>query len=200
MEMQVARCGRNNAPQHDAVVGGKASACKTIFQVSQPLNEYRLTRLVRPVIISPYLTSRPVPHCNSIKNVALRVNLSHGGPQPWISVQIVPFYRSTPSLSLVLFILFDGEIFRMSTQQPANYSTFAYAYHRQVMAAGVVFPVVGTIIVFLRFWTRLKKKSGLKLDDWLILPALVSGKDIPSVDIQLGLTLDSSSSLAWAHA
>lgn len=55
----------------------------------------------------------------------------------------------------------------MSSQQPANYSTFAYAYHKQVMAAAVAFPVLGTFIVVLRFLTRLTRKSGLKVDDWL---------------------------------
>ena len=64
----------------------------------------------------------------------------------------------------------------MSSQQPANYSTFAYAYHEHVMAAAVTLSVLGTIIVVLRFVTRLRRKSGLKLDDWLILPALVGGE------------------------
>lgn len=59
------------------------------------------------------------------------------------------------------------------TNNPNTVITFAYVYYKQVVAAGAIFPVVSIIIVLLRFWTRLRKKSGLGADDWLILPALV---------------------------
>ena len=61
----------------------------------------------------------------------------------------------------------------MATSQPLNYSTFAYAYHGQVIAAGTVFPAVAIIVVGLRFWTRLRQKLRFGADDWLIVPALV---------------------------
>ena len=61
----------------------------------------------------------------------------------------------------------------MTTSQPANYSTFAYAYHGQVLAAGAVFPAVAIIIVGLRFWTRSRQKANFGADDWLMIPALV---------------------------
>ena len=61
----------------------------------------------------------------------------------------------------------------MSAQQPANFSTFPYAYHGKVMVAGVLFPIAGIIVVGLRIWARLKKKLKIGADDWLIMPALV---------------------------
>ncbi len=61
----------------------------------------------------------------------------------------------------------------MTISQPANYSTFAYAYHGEVIAAGAIFPAVAIIVVGLRFWTRRIKKVALGADDWLIVPALV---------------------------
>ena len=61
----------------------------------------------------------------------------------------------------------------MSAQQPANYSTFTYAYHGKVIVAGVLLPVVGIIVVGLRIWARLKRRLKIGTDDWLIMPALV---------------------------
>lgn len=37
-----------------------------------------------------------------------------------------------------------------------------------------VLPVLSIAAVGLRFWVRGRQKSQLKLDDWLMLPALVS--------------------------
>lgn len=61
----------------------------------------------------------------------------------------------------------------MASQPPATEISFAYVYHRQVIAAGAILPAAGIIVVTLRFWTRLKHHMGLGTDDWLILPALV---------------------------
>ena len=61
----------------------------------------------------------------------------------------------------------------MAKQHLANFSTFAFAYHSDVIAAGAAMPAVGIIIVTLRFWTRVKRKTRLGIDDWLMVPALV---------------------------
>jgi hypothetical protein len=61
----------------------------------------------------------------------------------------------------------------MSKQQPANFSTFAFAYHGNVIAAGAALPAVGIVVVALRFWTRVKRETRLGIDDWLMVPALV---------------------------
>lgn len=42
-----------------------------------------------------------------------------------------------------------------------------------VLAAGIVFPLLGIIVVALRFYTRSTQKASYQLDDWLTLPALV---------------------------
>ena len=43
-----------------------------------------------------------------------------------------------------------------------------------VITCGVLFPILGAIAVALRFMLRLKRKNGLRADDWICLPALVS--------------------------
>ena len=42
-----------------------------------------------------------------------------------------------------------------------------------VIAAGAVWPLLGTIVVILRFYTRRLQNARLLLDDWLTIPALV---------------------------
>ncbi|KAL2043609.1 hypothetical protein N7G274_003916 [Stereocaulon virgatum] len=61
----------------------------------------------------------------------------------------------------------------MSKQQPAKFSTFAFVYHGNVIAAGAALPAVGIIVVALRYWTRVKRKTRLGIDDWLMVPALL---------------------------
>lgn len=46
-----------------------------------------------------------------------------------------------------------------------------------VLAAGAIFLILCPIVVGLRFYTRAIQKAKIGIDDWLILPALVS---IPS--------------------
>lgn len=43
-----------------------------------------------------------------------------------------------------------------------------------VIAAGAIWPPVCTTIVLLRFIARRAQKAQLGIDDWLVLPALVS--------------------------
>ena len=43
-----------------------------------------------------------------------------------------------------------------------------------VIAVASVFPLLCTIIVGLRFYTRRLQGARTKIDDWLVLPALVS--------------------------
>lgn len=43
----------------------------------------------------------------------------------------------------------------------------------EVLAAAVVIPVVGILVVGLRFWQRSFQKAGIGADDYLILLALV---------------------------
>ena len=49
-----------------------------------------------------------------------------------------------------------------------------YATPAAVIVVSVLFPVLGIATVFLRFYTRRTQKIGLGVDDWLILPALVT--------------------------
>ncbi|KAG9230530.1 hypothetical protein BJ875DRAFT_384915, partial [Amylocarpus encephaloides] len=48
-----------------------------------------------------------------------------------------------------------------------------YATSRQILVAGLVFPILGIVAVLLRFYVRLSRKQVIGLDDWLIIPALV---------------------------
>ncbi|KAL9106899.1 MAG: hypothetical protein Q9227_008147 [Pyrenula ochraceoflavens] len=50
-----------------------------------------------------------------------------------------------------------------------------YVNPQSVMAIGILFPLLGAIAVGLRFWFRKRLHLGLQIDDWLCIPALVSG-------------------------
>ena len=49
-----------------------------------------------------------------------------------------------------------------------------YATPAALITISILFLVLGTLTVILRFYTRRKTKSVLWIDDWLTLPALVS--------------------------
>ncbi|GFN11073.1 uncharacterized protein AtWU_00869 [Aspergillus tubingensis] len=48
-----------------------------------------------------------------------------------------------------------------------------YATPAALITISILFPVLGTLTVILRFYTRRKTKSVLWIDDWLTLPALI---------------------------
>lgn len=56
-------------------------------------------------------------------------------------------------------------------------SSSAQAYYQtpeHVIAAGVALSALGALFVGLRFWTRRKQNTALRVDDWLMVPAMVS--------------------------
>ncbi|TVY18137.1 hypothetical protein LARI1_G004490 [Lachnellula arida] len=48
-----------------------------------------------------------------------------------------------------------------------------YATPAAVILISVLFPILGLIAVFLRFYTRIKANGRLWVDDWLTIPALM---------------------------
>ena len=50
---------------------------------------------------------------------------------------------------------------------------YNYATHSEVMAAGIVLPVIAATIIAARFYARSKQELRLEADDWLIATALV---------------------------
>lgn len=55
-----------------------------------------------------------------------------------------------------------------------NGTSFVWNTKGEVIAAAAVLPFLGILLVALRFYSRIKYKSGLGPDDWLIVPAMVS--------------------------
>ena len=51
---------------------------------------------------------------------------------------------------------------------------FGFVSPAEVIAAGVVLPVLGIIVVALRFHARRIQKAHVGIDDWLTVPASVS--------------------------
>lgn len=52
----------------------------------------------------------------------------------------------------------------------------AQAYYQtpeHVITAAVAFSIVDALIVGLRFWARSKQNAPLRVDDWLLVPAMV---------------------------
>lgn len=78
---------------------------------------------------------------------------------PQISLRLALFLGLEP---LNLFSVFSFSIMTSSDENPSF-----------VLASGIIFPVLGIIVVALRFYTRSTQKVSYQLDDWLILPALV---------------------------
>lgn len=56
----------------------------------------------------------------------------------------------------------------------ASELTIGFVSPGEVMAAGIVIPIVGAIVVGMRFWVRSSQKSTTGADDYTILLALVS--------------------------
>lgn len=55
-----------------------------------------------------------------------------------------------------------------------NGTSFAWNTEGQVIAAAAILPILGIVLVTLRFYHRIKHKAGIGADDWLIVPAAVS--------------------------
>ena len=51
---------------------------------------------------------------------------------------------------------------------------FSFITPGEVLAAGIVLPILGIVFVGLRFYTRMLQKASFGIDDWLTVPALVS--------------------------
>ena len=49
-----------------------------------------------------------------------------------------------------------------------------YVNEQSVLAVGIIFTILSVAVVCTRFYVRRQKKSGLGIDDWLCIPALVS--------------------------
>ncbi|KAF1961852.1 hypothetical protein CC80DRAFT_543222 [Byssothecium circinans] len=54
-----------------------------------------------------------------------------------------------------------------------NELPIAFVSAGDVVAANVALPLIGLVVVALRFWMRISRKTGVNVDDWLILAALV---------------------------
>lgn len=70
----------------------------------------------------------------------------------------------------------------------ANELAISFVGPGEVTAAGVALPVVGIIVVALRFWLRGYQKVKLGLDDYTILVALVGLPRIRCLNLMLMLT------------
>ena len=55
-----------------------------------------------------------------------------------------------------------------------NGTSFAWNTKGEVIAAAAILPILGIVLVALRFYNRVKHKTGIGADDWLIVPAAVS--------------------------
>ncbi|KAI4274744.1 MAG: hypothetical protein LQ337_003715 [Flavoplaca oasis] len=54
-----------------------------------------------------------------------------------------------------------------------NGTSFAWNTKGEVIAAAAILPFLGIVLVALRFYNRMKHKTGIGADDWLIVPAAV---------------------------
>ena len=60
----------------------------------------------------------------------------------------------------------------MASNQPTEL-TVPYSTPGDTYAVAILLPLLGIIFVTLRIYCRLLQKTGLGIDDWLMLPALV---------------------------
>ena len=61
----------------------------------------------------------------------------------------------------------------MDSGPPPQQIGYYYQHARYNLIISIVFPILNTIVVSLRFYSRNRKKLSLQIDDWLTLPALV---------------------------
>ena len=61
----------------------------------------------------------------------------------------------------------------MATTSHYTNLRFSLVDSSDVYAAGVVFPILCTAFALLRFYTRLRQRVEIGLDDWFIVAALV---------------------------
>lgn len=47
------------------------------------------------------------------------------------------------------------------------------AYTTTAVALGVTFPLLAIIAVLARYWARRKKRMAWRIDDWMLIPAVV---------------------------
>jgi len=52
--------------------------------------------------------------------------------------------------------------------------SIGYPSTDQLIAAAVILPVMGLVTVSLRYFARFSRKVSFGVDDWLLIPALVS--------------------------
>jgi len=79
---------------------------------------------------------------------------------------------SIPNIFLteIVIVHWQRHLLRRHHQQ----SEMTYVNGCSVIGIGVIFPFLGTVSVALRFAVKRAKKTGLGIDDWLILLGLVS--------------------------
>lgn len=58
-----------------------------------------------------------------------------------------------------------------------NELSIAFVYANDVLAAAIILPAVGLIVVSTRLWIRRWDKLWARIDDWLILGAWVNSAD-----------------------
>ncbi|KAL8894163.1 MAG: hypothetical protein Q9192_004559 [Flavoplaca navasiana] len=71
-----------------------------------------------------------------------------------------------------------------------NGTSFAWNTKGEVIAAAAILPFLGIVLVALRFYNRIKHKTGVGADDWLIVPAATnSSVSAKVIVLGMGVTL-----------
>lgn len=79
---------------------------------------------------------------------------------------------SNPGFWLLRAVLYCASPLKLNTVE------MTYVNGGSVIAIGVIFPVLGTVSVALRFAVRRTRKAGLGTDDWLIMLGLVKSPSL----------------------
>ena len=76
-----------------------------------------------------------------------------------------------------------------------------YANVEATLAVSIVFPLLATIAVLLRFLTRRSQKSTLSWDDWLLIPVVVWGAltNDPRVHVLKRICKGYNPCAGWRH-
>lgn len=59
----------------------------------------------------------------------------------------------------------------------SEHSRMGIGTRESAIAIGIIFPIIGASLIALRFYIRWHQKSYIGIDDWLCLPAWVSGNN-----------------------
>lgn len=124
--------------------------------------------------------------CETVTSIGLRAFVMKFRPPPRIASplaylcrRLTPVFHLVPTHRAQRFLFQNCDALDSCTPTESKAKAMAvdqkyYETPGHVIAAAVALSILDIVALFLRFYTRRRKNQGLKIDDWLLVPAVVS--------------------------